>query len=56
MEKCRIASRVEFCSETGERLYWHNDDGWVDVDSANIFTTDEMIDQWLPYDSFVETI
>jgi len=56
MEKCRIASRIEFCSETGERLYWHDADGWVSKDTANVFTLVEMYDQWLPYESYLELI
>lgn len=29
-------------NEDGSWLYWSNEDGWVDRDSATIFTTEEM--------------
>lgn len=36
-----IRSTVEVDSEDGYPLYWSNDDGWVDKDSATVFTANE---------------
>jgi len=30
--------------EDGETLYWSNDDGWVDKDSATLFDNDERVE------------
>lgn len=35
-------------TSTGEILYWSNDDGWVDFDSATIFHTNELINIHFP--------
>lgn len=34
----RIASEM---NEDGDRLYWSNEDGWVDYESATLFTNME---------------
>jgi hypothetical protein len=33
-----IRSRVEQDDETGAPLYWSNQDGWVDRESADLYT------------------
>lgn len=39
--------RTEMDDE-GEILYWSNEDGWVDKDSATLFTDDERKTLTLP--------
>lgn len=31
------------CPETDEPLFWNNQDGWVDLESATVFSLDEDI-------------
>jgi len=37
----RIRSNEEHDHETGEPLYWSNEDRWVDESSASTFSEDE---------------
>lgn len=39
----RMKSLTETDWETGEPLYWSNGLGWVDLDSATIFTSEEIV-------------
>jgi hypothetical protein len=36
--------------DDGERLYWSNQDGWVDSSSADLFSVEEMEVVRLPLD------
>lgn len=38
-----MKSLTETDWETGEPLYWSNGLGWVDLDSATIFTSEEIV-------------
>lgn len=38
LREWRIASEMD---DNGDRLYWNNEDGWVDYDSATLFTNME---------------
>lgn len=40
-----IQSTIETDEETGEPLYWHNEDGWVEIESANSFSEEET--EWM---------
>lgn len=43
-----IKSKTETDSETGEPLYWHNKDGWVEIESATWFSKEETKTLTLP--------
>lgn len=52
-----IRSTGERDDETGRPLFWSNDDGWVDRNSATVFSQDEaaskrlpMAGEWVPND------
>jgi hypothetical protein len=47
-----VRSKVEVDDETGEPLYWSNEDGWVDRESATPFTPAEAEVFQLPADSY----
>lgn len=38
-------------TEEGRPLFWHNDDGWVELDDAMSFTASERLSLNLPIDS-----
>lgn len=40
-----IKSTIETDEETGEPLYWHNGDGWVEIESATSFTEEDT--EWM---------
>lgn len=40
--KYAIRSLTEVDDETGDRLYWSNEQGWVDFDSADRFLAEEL--------------
>lgn len=41
----KIQSRVETDEDTGSPLFWHNQDGWVELDSATTFS--EKDTEWM---------
>jgi hypothetical protein len=43
-----IASTTEKDDVTQESLYWNNDDGWVDIDSATKFIAPDFVSGYLP--------
>ena len=49
-ESYRIKSFVEVDSETGDSLYWSNENGWVDKESSDKYHSKELV-KFLPKDS-----
>ena len=50
-----IKSTIEIDDITGEALYWNNEEGWVDKDSATVFL-DYEVSEFIPKDSVVITV
>lgn len=51
-----IVDRGETDTESGEPLYWSNEDGWGDFKSCTIFTEAETLTLMLPIGNQVEWV